>query len=197
MNGFGLECPDDEEEDATQSRDSSWPTYLPNHSAFEPPSCVKVPVPGEIILAKRNATTDEVSLNPDLLLNEDSRTDKAMMTDANLETNDAELEDSDKRQEAQPPASNAIKTKVIRRPVKDRWFYEPITVIAGSPHVPEPLPDYVGTTQAIDSEDMGRIENNEQGACELHGTLFHDDEIDWWRASSGLLFTIIDFQFSV
>ncbi len=91
--------------------------------------------------------------------------------------------------------------------MKDRWFYEQIPVVSGSPFVPaRTLPDNLGPTKAIDSEDMDRIENDEHGACELHGTLFNDG--DWlvhgyWmgsrmRASSGLLLTIIVFfKFSV
>ena len=192
VSGFGLEAPVDGEDDINPLRDASWPTYQPNHSAFGPPSCVKVPVPGEIILANRNATTEGMSMNPDDLLDEDPGTHKVMAPDGSLETNDADVGYSNKQQEEQTPMLSDIKPKVARRPVKDRWFYEQVPVISESPCVPDhPLPEKLGPTKVIDSEDIDRIGNDEHGACELHGTLFHDDEMGWcmvtgWGAECGL-----------
>ena len=42
---------------------------------------------------------------------------------------------------------------------------------------------HFGPMKLLSDEDIEEIEDNESGACYLHGTLFYDDELDWCRVT--------------
>ena len=65
MSGFELECPSEQFDDDTPAKDSSWPTYQPDHPSFGIPSCVRIPVPGEII--SKNFMKESVVYQPTAL----------------------------------------------------------------------------------------------------------------------------------
>ncbi len=91
-----------------------------------------------------------------------------------------------------------------RRPVKERWYYEAVVpaqmsnVMKSSEHIKISessdnlqhdvivLNDklkHFGPIKLLSEEDIEEIEDNETGACYLHGTLFYDDELDWCRVT--------------
>jgi hypothetical protein len=102
-----------------------------------------------------------------------------------------------------PPKSE--KKKTVRRPVSQRWFYEPVVpattntsldetakerkekeIISLDPNMeddafsPSP-PKRLGTLKEIGQEDWDKIKDDESGACYLHGTVFLDDELGWCK----------------
>ncbi len=53
------------------------------------------------------------------------------------------------------------------------------------------FPDVLGPFQQLTPEDLKNIEDNENGACALHGTLFLDEDLGWcmvsgWGVECGL-----------
>jgi hypothetical protein len=64
VSGFSLEGPIEDEEEDTPPRHSTWPTYQPDHTAFGDPSSTKFPVPGEIVLAKKECKKDTRDKTP-------------------------------------------------------------------------------------------------------------------------------------
>jgi hypothetical protein len=64
VSGFSLEGPIEDTEEDTPSRQSTWPTYQPDHTAFGEQSCIQVPVPGEIVLANKECKKDTRNENP-------------------------------------------------------------------------------------------------------------------------------------
>jgi hypothetical protein len=211
VNGFPLDCPADETGDDTPMRNDSWPTYQPGHPEFGIPSCVKTPVPGEIVLDRKNKTLKLPGPGPNI--SGDMDNDLIQHVPGNTV---AESQDDLRANPIEPPESSDINSnevqpqktqqpkfgltdrsenkkggdnqvslpsKTIKRPVKDRWYYKPISsstapTIANDPTLPI-LPDHLGQLMKVDQESLEEIENDENGACSLHGTLFHDDELGW------------------
>jgi hypothetical protein len=60
VNGFTLAPPSNSSEADTDNRDQSWPQYQPSDAAFGGLSCVKVPVPEEILESKQDKATDQL-----------------------------------------------------------------------------------------------------------------------------------------
>ena len=75
--------------------------------------------------------------------------------------------------------------------MKDRWFYELVSEPVALPENEQELPDALGPFQHLTPGDLNHIENDENGACALHGTLFLDEELGWcmvsgWGVECGL-----------
>ena len=172
VSGFELECPLEQSDDDTPAKDPSWPTYQPDHPSFGIPSCVKIPVPGEIILSKKKSAMETHSVG-----------------EGNSEPIPGET--GTKRSEDKGGSSEVKKKQNTRRPVKDRWFYELVSEPVALPENEQELPDALGPFQHLTPGDLNHIENDENGACALHGTLFLDEELGWcmvsgWGAECGL-----------
>ncbi len=104
VSGFELECPLEQSDYDTPAKDPSWPAYQPDHPSFGTPSCVKIPVPGEIILSKKKAGMETHGV-----------------VEGNLEEpipGEAETTQS----EDKVRSSDVNKKQNTRRPVKERWF---------------------------------------------------------------------------
>jgi hypothetical protein len=195
VNGFPLECPADETGDDTPMKKDSWPVYQPDHPKFGTPSCVHVPVPGEIVLDRKNKlsgpTSDGVDNDllqyvPDDTVTEPRDTLEAhpmelpAFSDANFNNVQSKKTQQDKTDSNKP---DLLPSKTIKRPVKDRWYYEPISSSSAPTIVDDSalpvLPDHLGQLIQIDQESLKKMANDENGACSLHGTLFHDEELGW------------------
>jgi hypothetical protein len=144
VNGFDLEAPPDYEINEIPIKEANrtdGELFQPNHPDFGGKSSVKVFVPEEIL-------------------------SKTLSTE--IETNDADELDIDHK--VSPP----VIKKPTRRPVNQRWYYEPVvdkeqSETSGLESIGEP--DHLGTLQEIAHQDIDNINNDESGACYLHGTV--------------------------
>jgi hypothetical protein len=196
VKGFSLVDPKDDTGDDTLPRREDCPSYTPDHPAFGPESCVKVPIPFEIMIQK-----DEVIGVPtpqsDQYETEIIGTDRSMRSRDNTKVE-----------------MNTKESQLTRRPVKDRWFYETIPMqmgkvtesnldtvnsltmsgeessdIVGSDETTgsasamsiEDKPHTLGPLLEIGAEVIEEIEDAESGAYYLQGTIFYDNELHWCR----------------
>jgi hypothetical protein len=175
VSGFELECPSEEFDDDTPAKDSSWPTYQPSHPSFGIPSCVRIPVPGEIISSKKKTMEETQAIVEEKLVNRES---------VPGETENKSSKDDD-------GVSDVTKRQTTRRPVNERWFYEPVSESMMPSANDQEFPDVSGPFQQLTPDDLKGIEDNENGACALHGTLFLDEDLGWcmvsgWGVECGL-----------
>jgi len=172
VNGFALDEPSNEEVLDTCAKDPSWPTYTPNNPAFGAPSCVKIPIPGEVIRTKM-----KTAVNKPAIENQTPGGDSKAKEDNNHIFN--EIASSEEKNELLLPE------KPVRRPVKDRWYYEPVVDNDTS------VPEHLGALEDIGQHELDNIKNDEHGASSLHGALFLDEELGWcmvngWGVESGI-----------
>jgi hypothetical protein len=172
-----MEPPLDYSESDTDSKDQSWPRYQPDDEAFGGVSCVKVPIPEELLEPRQTEDIDQLPTTKDL-----SRTRIKRIA-----------------QKREDPIS---KTKRI--PVNQRWSYELVPQLAvdvgsADQHVDgfsryhdkyeaavaiqprNEVPGDLGILRELGCEDMDDIPDNEHGACYLHGTIFLEEELGWCR----------------
>jgi hypothetical protein len=103
------------------------------------------------------------------------------------------------RQGAKKDFAEKGKLSQSRRPVGDRWYYEPSPVLSVQPtdskteeisqsmvrdvdsgeHHPAMRPTHLGTLCDITDEQLQEVTDDELGACYLQGTMFFDDELEW------------------
>ena len=168
VNGFDLDPPlDNRDEDNTTSMEGSGPQYQPDHPDFGGKSCVNVPVPGEIL---------------DKMPNGDKSNEAGAVTDMSQAT--SKVKESKK-------ASKSVPKKPVRRPVNQRWFYEPVASIeqdsSGGNNTTVEVsdsslcridrPEHLGALKDLAQDDLDNIKDDESGACYLHGTIFLDSEL--------------------
>jgi hypothetical protein len=140
---FSLVPPTDGTSESTLEKPSSWPSYQPSHPAFGPPSAVKVFLPW-----KQQEQREEGKL-------------LSVLGDGNEEINNGEDDSEPKRtrrttrpKPSGPPFGEQPKRQQEKRPVKERWYYEPVE---GSK---------AGLLSSVAQENLGGEDEMFVGACE-------------------------------
>jgi hypothetical protein len=114
VTGYAFESPPDETAMTTPERPKDWPSQCPSHPSFGPPSVVRVPRPwGD---------------NKNNCLSGNSTKDGHNTTSENGE-NDLGPQRPRRATRSKPFAEPFVEqptTQKKRRPVKERWFYEPV-----------------------------------------------------------------------
>ncbi len=197
ITGFGLSSPSDDTMHEVEKKPEDWPSNLPSHPSFGPPSVVTVPK-----LWGASVMHD--------VGHEEGVQDRGVQEERRIER---------PRRSKPEPAQNNVKK---RRPVKDRWFYETVPAPAnphgmlfnekealitrtatmndfledlpgiGSSQVRAPnlgyagpverLPGYVHLEHATDTDDS---------AWDIQGMIFEDKEVGWcevtgWAVDHGV-----------
>jgi hypothetical protein len=141
ITGYTLESPRDETSSTTPERPKDWPSHRPSHPSFGPPSVVMIPRPWGF--NKRDGLS------------------ASYQEDGQVETNDNGEDDpgperprrTTRSQPSLAPFGEQPARQQKRRPVKERWFYEPVE---GSK---------TGLMSSVAQENRGGEDEMVVGAC--------------------------------
>jgi hypothetical protein len=122
-------------------------------------------------------------------------------TDTTVEHSGGELEPRRSRRKRQEVIKDSVekdKPSQSRRPVGDRWYYEPVPVLKVHPTDSQTIvidqsevidcglcdqavvrPTHLGALSDLSDEQLKEVTDDELGACYLQGTLFFDDKLEW------------------
>jgi hypothetical protein len=114
VEGFNLSRLDDGIGDDTMPCEEGWPTHTPDHPAFGPGSIVKIPVPKDIIAMKGDGKDTPFNTIDQGIIEENSE----------VETGPRRTQRNRKKQ----PAENEKVENPVKRPARDRWFYQEVVV---------------------------------------------------------------------
>ncbi len=103
-------APNDDSGDETQVRDENWPSFQPDHPSFGPESSVKVYVPSEILLHQKEE--DQLLSAPSVFSRDGSEGRRRSGRNRMKGTSHKQVGDRE---------------STSRRPVKERWYYEPVS----------------------------------------------------------------------
>jgi hypothetical protein len=134
ITGFPILSPSDGTSDTTPEKPSTWPRYRPSHSSFGPPSVVEIPVPWGVREEGR-LTLDAQCDGDQLTTRKDPRHDEQVDHDTDSVSGENKpCMDRPRRTRGIPHRrdNTLVQPLKTRRPVKERWFYEPV-LLSGAP----------------------------------------------------------------
>ena len=131
-----------------------------------------------------------------------------------MDVDEGNIEELKSVQNVRPKRSKKIispnETTAKRKPVQERWFYEPVTTAGDTPLDKDKretaqatlfsstsktddteiglnerlnMPTHLGTLEVLPESFLSNITLDEAGACSLQGVMFCDDELGWCRIS--------------
>jgi hypothetical protein len=114
ITGYTLASPPDETASTTPERPEDWPSYRPSHPSFGPPSVVMVPRPWG---GNNSSISSGVIRESEQEETNDNREDQSGPERPRRTT---------RSQPSLAPFGEQPVRQQKRRPVKERWFYEPV-----------------------------------------------------------------------
>jgi hypothetical protein len=137
ITGFGLSSPPDDTMHEVEEKPEDWPSNLPSHPSFGPPSVVTVPKPWGASVVHDVGHKEDVQ---DCGEQEERRIERP------------------RRNKPEPVHNDAKK----RRPVKDRWFYETVPAPTNSNMMPNEKEALITRTATMDDflDDLPVIESS-------------------------------------